>query len=108
MSDKVNYVLRVSDTFESGTREDVVMHIRFAEEDEAFEYAKKLASELMSQQGLGYRMSVETIRNDRGVLSCGISKYRDCSILEWACRMTVEPVIGPDEADDIVCSKILV
>lgn len=108
MASKVNYVLRVTDTFEAGDREDVIMHIGFFGEDEAFEYAKRLASELMAQQGLGDRMSIETTRNERGVLSCCVSKYRDCSILEWACRMTVEPVIGPAEADGIVRSKILV
>lgn len=108
MSSKINYVLLVTDTFEAGDREDVIMHIGFAEEEEAFEYAKRLASELMAQQDLGVKMSVETERNKRGVLSCGVCKYRDCSMLEWACRMTVEPVISPAKADVIVNDKILV
>ncbi len=108
MASKLNWVLRVTDTFEDCAREDVVMHIGFAGEDEAFEYAKRLASELMAQQSLGVKMSVQTERNERGVLSCGVCKYRDCSILEWACRMTVEPVISLDEADGIVQNKILV
>ena len=108
MASKVNYVLRVADTFEAGDRDDVIMHIGFAEEEEAFEYAKRLASELMAQQGLGDRMSIETTRNDRGVLSCCVSKYRDCAILEWACRMTVEPVISPAKAEVVVNDKILV
>lgn len=107
MASKLNWVLRVSDTFASGTKEDVVMHIGFSDENYAFEYAKRLASELMSQQGLGDRMSIETFRNDRGVLSCGISKYRDSSLV-WACRMTVEPVISPAKADVVVNDKILV
>ena len=108
MASKLNWVLRITDTFEDCAREDVVMHIGFEDESDAFDYAKRLAAELMAQQNLGVKMSVATERNDRGVLSCCVWKYRDCAILEWACRMTVEPIIGPAEADGIVSSKILV
>lgn len=108
MASRLNYVLLVTDAFEAGDREDVIMHIGFADENYAFEYAKRLASELMAQQGLGDRMFVETTRNERGVLSCCVSKYRDCDRLEWTCRMTVEPVISPAKADVIVNDKILV
>ena len=107
MASKVNYVLRVTDTFEAGDREDVIMHIGFASEDKAFEYANDLASELMSQRKVGDKMFVESGRNERGVLSCCVTKYRDCAILEWACRMTVEPVIDSGKAYGILCDKVL-
>lgn len=108
MGSRLNYVLCVTDTFEAGDREDVIMHIGFSDENYAFEYAKRLASELMARQGLGDRMFIETTRNGRGVLSCCVSKYRDRARLEWACRMTVEPVVSPAKADVVANDKILV